>query len=82
MLLKGNSFDKAPKIPQSPLSFLSGRRTFAGKRGGKGQPVLTENISVILITCAGSDSKQVRPGHPLHRATYTRESQVLPIAEK
>lgn len=40
-----------------------------------------QNVSVILTTHAGTDSKQARTVHFLHHAIYTRESQVLPIAE-
>lgn len=52
--------NQKPFFLTSPLSFLSVRRTFAKKRGGKGQPILRENASVILTTCAGTDFKQVR----------------------
>lgn len=74
--------NQTPFFLTSPLSFLSVRWTFAKKRGGKGQPILRENASVILAMCAGTDFKQVRTRHPLHHPTYSRESQVLPIAEK
>lgn len=75
-LLKENSSFKVPKSPRSFLSSLSGRRAFTRKTDGKGQPASTENVTVVLTTFAGADSKQMRTGHPLYHVIYTRVSQV------